>query len=437
MRRISTLASALTAAAVIGVPLLAAAPAVAQSPAAGPVAFQLWTKEGTGDGSFQFVQKLATDYMTAHPNVTITVVNKNVEDLRTQFLTTSQAHQAPELLWTVSDHVGPFTSADVIQPVDGLVDLSAYLPNALQSVQLDGKTWGLPVSFGNHLMLYTNKDLIPECPADSAAWIAAAKAKTGDGNFGMVFNQGEAFWVLPFLAAFGGHVFGEDGSTGTLNTPAMVSALSFLKDLKWNQGVMPAEADYNVADGMFRNGITPVDPNASLAPSATPPPTGVAASIINGDWTLGDYYKLFGDKLNICPIPQVTGADWPAPFLAGTYLMFSKDLAADAAKQATVLDFANYVTGKAQQLDLVSTLKRLPGTNEAFNDPAVTGDPQLALSAAAAAHGIGTPGTLNMRCVWDAVTPNAHKLFSDQSADPAAIAAQMQADYDANPLCAE
>ena len=29
--------------------------------------------------------------------------------------------------------------------------------------------------------------------------------------------------------------------------------------------------------------------------------------IINGDWTLGEYAKLFGDKLNVCPIPQIVG----------------------------------------------------------------------------------------------------------------------------------
>ncbi len=249
-------------------------------------------------------------------------------------------------------------------------------------------------------------------------------------------NRSGAF---PSCGAFGGSVFAEDGSTATLDTPQMVSALTFLKDLKWNEGVMPTEADYNVADGMFKNGAPGATPAAaaSLAPSATPPPTGVAASIINGDWTLGAYSDLFGDKLNVCPIPQVTGADWPTPFLAGTYLMFSKALADDPAKQAAVLDFANYVTGTPQQLDLVATLKRLPGTNAAFNDPAVTGDPVLALSAAAAAHGIGTPGSLNMRCVFDATRTGTKTLFTSADADPQAVATQMQADYDSNPLCME
>ena len=414
-------------------------PVAAQSPAAAPVSFQLWTKEGLADGSLDFVNKMATEYTAAHPNVTITVVNKDVEKLRQDFQTTSLAGQAPELLWTVSDHVGPFTTANLILPVDSLpgVDMTAYLPNALQSVQLDGKTWGLPISFGNNLMLYTNKDLIPDCPADSAAWIAAAKAVTSNGNYGLAYDQTQSFWLVPFLGAFGGSVFAADGITATLNTPAMVSALTFLKGLKFTDQIVPTEADYSVADGMFKNGApgATTSPAASLAPSATPPPTGVAASIINGDWTVGAYAKLFGDKLNICPIPQITGADWPKPYVAGTYLMFSKALANDPAKEAAVIDFANFVTGNAQQLDMVKTLARLPGTNAAFNDPAVTGDPVLAKVAAAAAKGVGTPGNLEMRCVFDAMTTGIKTIYKSADADPAAVAAQMQDDYSNDAAC--
>ena len=83
----------------------------------------------------------------------------------------------------------------------------------------------------------------------------------------------------------------------------------------------------------------------------------------------------------------------------------------------------------------VSTLKRLPGTNDAFNDPVVTGDPILAASAAAAAHGVGTPGQLEMRCVFDATRTGTKAIMTDQNADPAAVAAQMQSDYDNDANC--
>ncbi len=90
----------------------------------GPVTINLWTKEGEADGGFQYVTALTDAYTAAHPNVTFVVTNKEVETLREDFQTASLAGSAPELLWTVSDHLGPFTTADLIQPVDKLVDLS-------------------------------------------------------------------------------------------------------------------------------------------------------------------------------------------------------------------------------------------------------------------------------------------------------------------------
>ena len=75
-----------------------------------------------GDGSFQYVKSLTDAYTAAHPNVTFEVVNKDVEALREDFQTSSLAGDPPDLLWTVSDHWGPFHAADLIQPVDSLID---------------------------------------------------------------------------------------------------------------------------------------------------------------------------------------------------------------------------------------------------------------------------------------------------------------------------
>ncbi len=49
----------------------------------------------------------------------------------------------------------------------------------------------------------------------------------------------------------------------------MKGALQFMYDLKYTDKVMPAEADYNVADGLFKD--------------------GKAAMIVNGDWAMADY----------------------------------------------------------------------------------------------------------------------------------------------------
>ena len=71
--------------------------------------------------------------------------------------------------------------------------------------------------------------------------------------------------AVPFLGGFGGRVFAEDGVTPTLDTEAMVNALTFMHDLKYDLGVMPAEADYNVADGLFKQGDAAMIVNGGIS----------------------------------------------------------------------------------------------------------------------------------------------------------------------------
>jgi arabinogalactan oligomer / maltooligosaccharide transport system substrate-binding protein len=366
----------------------------------------LWTKEGEADGSLQFVQKLAADYKVLRPNVTIEVVNKDVEALREDFQTASLAGDPPEILWTVADHIGPFTAADLILPLDDIVDKASFVPAAADIVTADGVLWGAPVSFGNQLMLYWNKELAGDAaPADSDALIAKAKTLTGDGNYGLVFNQTESFWMFPFLGGFGGSVFAEDGVTPTLNTEAMTNALQFMYDLKYTDQIMPAEADYNVADGLFKD--------------------GKAAMIINGDWTLAAYAEALGDKLGVGPIPQITGFDYPAPYVAGTFIMVAKPVGDDADLRTVVADFIEFATSEESQVAMVETLKRLPGNAAAIENEIVTGDPLLGGAAEAAQKGTPQPTNLEMRCVFDSATAAVRDMYTGNS-DIAGIVATMQ-----------
>jgi maltose-binding protein MalE len=93
--------------------------------------------------------------------------------------------------------------------------------------------------------------------------------------------------------------------------------------------------------------------------------------------------------------------------------------------KTVVSDFMKFATSKEQQIKIVETLKRLPGNAEAIADPIVTGDELLAGAAAAAQKGVPQPTNLEMRCVFDAMTPGVKDLFSGNS-DVAGIAKTMQ-----------
>lgn len=363
-----------------------------------PVTINLWTKEGETDGGLQYVQALTDAYTAAHPEVTFVVVNKEVETLREDFQTASLAGAAPELLWTVSDHLGPFTAADLIQPVDKLVDLSKYVSSATKAVQSpDGQTWGVPISNGNHLMLIYNKSLMPTPPANTDELISMGKdfMSKNAGKYALVFNQTEPFFFIPWLGGFKGTVFAADGVTPTLDTPEMTAALQFVYDLKYTDGLVPAESDYDGADTLFKEGN--------------------AAMIINGDWSLAGYKEALGENLGVAPIPQVSSTGtYPAPYTSGVFFMIPKGL--EGAKLAAVVDFINFATDKENQLDMVSKLTRLPALTEALSDKLITDDPILSGSAAQMSYGTPMPTVVQMRCVWDSLKPEMQAVFADTEA---------------------
>lgn len=374
-----------------------------------PVTITVWTKEGEADGGLQYNEYLGEAYMAANPHVTLELVKKeNVETLREDFQTAALAGTAPELLWTVNDHAGPFTAAELIQPVDDLFDLDVYVDSALDAVVLGGQTWGIPISNGNHLMLLYNKSIIDAPPANTDELIALA-GTLPEGVEVLVFNQTEPFWMVPWLGGFGGSVFAEDGVTPTLNTPEMVATLQFLHDLKYEYGIIPAESDYEGADTLFKE--------------------GKAAMIINGDWSLGDYINSIGENLGVARIPMVSAtSQWPAPYTSGTYFMIAEGV--EGAVLDAVVDLIKFATNAENQAKMLEDLNRLPALFAALDTPLLTEDPTLKGSADQMVVGTPMPTVLEMRCNWDSMKPEMQAVLADTKT-PEDAAAAMQAAADA------
>jgi len=343
----------------------------------------LWTKEG--EEPLEWNKSLVEEFMKANPEVTVELVKKiDVEVLREDFLTASLAGAPPDLLWTVNDHAGPFVTADVIDPVDGLFDLDIYVESALEAVKLEGKYWGIPISNGNHLMLLYNKKLISKAPEDTDELFTIGKKLTQEGNYALVWNQTEPFWLVPWLGGFEGKVFAEDGVTPTLNTPEMVATLKFLYDMKFDAKIIPPECDYDAADTLFKE--------------------GKAAMIINGDWSLGGYMGVLGQDLGVARIPKVVATGtWPKPYTSGVYFMLAKGLSGDKLKAAQ--DFIGFVLSEEKQIEMVKLLNRLPALKEALEDPLVTENPILKGSSDQMVVGTPMPTVLEMRCNWDSMKP--------------------------------
>ena len=88
------------------------------------------------------------------------------EDLRQQFQAASLAGVPPDLLLGPSDTAGLYAVSGFIAPLDGVFDFSKFNGPVVEAITLDGHVWGLPVSNGNHLMMFYNKKLSKTAPQD-------------------------------------------------------------------------------------------------------------------------------------------------------------------------------------------------------------------------------------------------------------------------------
>lgn len=394
--------------------LLACAGAAAQK----KTEFTIWTKEGevTG-GVLGEIEKLAEEFCIDRPWLTMEVVSYGVEELRQDFQAAAFAGQGPDLLWTVSDHAGPFVAMQIIKPVDDVFDpefLAGFVRPGLESVELDGQTWGVPISVGNHLMLLYNKNLLPEAPQTSDEMIKIAQELTVDydsdgmpDQYGLVYNLNEPFFFAPWLGGFGGWPL--DGVTPTLNTSAMVEALRFVQDLKHTSKIVPVESDYDAADALFKE--------------------GKAAMLINGDWSLADYLgEDIAERvdLGIARIPMISETGlWPSPMTSGIYFMLPDYI--DQEKEKIAKEFIEFVSTDEVQILFLEKHMRLPATETALEHPSLAMDPILKGSADQMTVGKPMPTVPEMRAVWDAIRPNLEAVMAGKMTPEAAAQAMQEA----------
>lgn len=373
----------------------------------------MWTKE-----SPEFMEAIdmqgAFDAWAAEnaPGATLTIETKDVEQVRTELQTAAQAGEGvPDFIWSVADQAGPFVQAGIIQPLDDLFAMEEYL----NTVNLNGQTWGIPFSAGNHLMLIYNKSLVETPPATvedliaMAPELAEANADV-EGFVPFLFSHEESFWVFPWMQAINPNGvpfvgFAEDGVTPDLNNDSLIKTYAMLYGLK-EQGVTASECNYDCLDGTFK--------------------TGGAALTINGDWSLGGETGMIaslGDDLGLAPFPMFEGGQ-PAPLIAGTYAMIPT--ATEGDKLDVAVAFLTWYTSDIEQI-LKYTIEqgRLPGYLPAFDDPAVMEDPLVGESAAALATGVPQPVNVEMRCLFDAVKQE-YQAVMNGSETPEEAAANAQ-----------
>jgi len=333
------------------------------------------------------LRQVCDEYEKNHTDIKINLTYRETEELRSSYQSAAMGGSGPELIYGPSDQVGPFSTMEIIQPLDVLMPdtyFNQFVSNAI--VESDGKIWMIGDVVGNHLMLIYNKDLITSPPKNTDELISIGKKMTididGDGRadqYGLVWNFTEPFFYVPWLGGFGEWLLNED-NTPNLNTAGNVKGFEFIKSLRDEHEIIPKECDYEIANAMFK--------------------TGRAAMIINGDWSWGDYKGVV--DFGIARIPKVseTGT-WPSPLVSTKG--YSVNINTKGDKLSKTLQLLEYLTSSEVQLYFTAHLSSQPSSIDAVKHPLVTNNSLLQKSAEIIEVGRPMPIIPEMRAIWDAL----------------------------------
>ena len=286
---------------------------------------------------------------------TVTLVQKNYDDLRTDFAAQVPTGKGPDITVGANDWLGEETANGLVAPIELGDKAKDFEPVALAAFTSDKQVYALPYAVEN-VGLIRNTALAPKAPATWDEAIATGKAAGTKYPMLVQMNgeKGDPYTAYALQTSFGAPLFetNKDGSYAAKLALGGAPGEAFAKFLA-AQGaakVLDPAVTYDIAVAAFAAGQSPY--------------------IIGGPWMLE---KFTGLKLAIDPIPSA--GDKPAqPFVGvqGFYI--------NAKSKNTLLanDFlVNYMATKDAQMALYKAGNRPPAliaaADEASADPMTAG----------------------------------------------------------------
>ncbi|MBC7002750.1 ABC transporter substrate-binding protein [Photobacterium sp. BZF1] len=209
----------------------------------------------------QVVDNMVGDFEAANPDINVTAIYAgNYDDTRVKALAAINAGEPVQTSVMFSIDMLELQRRGVIRPFDDFVKtdedkqwLQSFYPALMQNGQLEGQTYGIPFQRSTIVMFY-NKDAFREAGLDPEkapeTWEEMAKVagklvkKNDQGDterWGlMVPSTGYPYWMFgAFAKQQGEALMNQAGTEVNFNSPKMVEALQYWRDLGTKYEVMP------------------------------------------------------------------------------------------------------------------------------------------------------------------------------------------------------
>jgi raffinose/stachyose/melibiose transport system substrate-binding protein len=333
------------------------------SSSGGNVTMSLWENATTGPGA-AFWQKVAADYHTAHPTVTIKIQTVQNEDLDGKLQTALNSGSAPDIfLQRGGGKMAAMVEAGQLKDLTDLITpetKAAVGDAALGTGSLDGKVYTVPTAilpggfwYSQDVLKAAGVTTPPATLEDLNAAVTKLKAKNTPIALGGKDAWPAAHWYYWFaLRACSKATLDATAKSKTFDDPCWTKAGNDLKafaDSKpFNNGFLTTSAQQGAGSsaGLIANHKASMELMGAWDP-------GVIAGLTKNQKPLPD--------LGFFPFPAVSGGQGdPAAIMGG-----ADGLSCSTKAPKECAEFLNYLTTKDVQIAMYKAFNSLPVSKEA------------------------------------------------------------------------
>ncbi|WP_309067239.1 extracellular solute-binding protein [Microbacterium sp.] len=340
---------------------------------------------------------------------TVTLVQKNFEDLRNDFVAQVPTGEGPDITVGAHDWLGALVAAGVVSTLDLGDAAGDFEPVALEAMTYDGQLYALPYSLET-IALVQNVDMVGEdAPATWDELVQRAEEAGAERPIAIntAGETGDGYTMYGFQTSFGAPVFVQDES-GSYTTEVGMGGEAGEAFAQWlhengtaGSGIISTTVDYDINNELFNSGQAPFT--------------------VQGPWAM----SAFTDVPNIAvhPIPSA-GGEPAAPFVGvqGFYVSSQSENALLAQEF-----LVNHLATEEAQRALYEADPRIPAFTSLAEE--VASDPIIAGFLASSQNGVPMPSIPEMGSVWDLW--NAAEVQIINGADPVETWNQMVSDLEA------
>jgi arabinogalactan oligomer/maltooligosaccharide transport system substrate-binding protein len=307
--------------------------------------------------------------------------------------------------------VAQFASQGYLLNIDSYVSQavrSEYLSIPLSYDYYKRHLYGLPQVTDFLALLYNKAELaeagITSPPATMTNFETDTKkvVQRRAARYGFETN-GQGYFALPFLYAFGGSMFGQHNKI-LVTSNGSVNGLDFLVRLRYHDRVMPANVNFSHGPG---------------SPMLTDFSHGKAAMIFDGPYDVPEILKgpsFYGDSRNlgIARIPTGPAAQADSPSGGQSYA-----ISAGTAHPSEAYKFISFMSSRDSQVAIAKANNTLPTLKSAQNK--VSGDGFISEFLPIMPTSVGRPVIPQARHLFDAFDPNIAAVLDDVETPIAAL----------------